>query len=45
MQHIAHNNNITDFSKLLYNLVIQNEIFVNIMISAYLELFQFFGQF
>ena len=42
-QYITYNNNIYDFHKLLYNFMIQNKIFVNIMISVYLKLFQFFG--
>ena len=42
-QHIIHNNNIYDLYELLYHLIIQNKIFVNITTSAYLRLFQFFG--
>ena len=40
-QDITHNN-IYAFYKLIYNLMIQNKIFVNIMISVYMELFLFF---
>ena len=30
-QYITYNNNIYDFYKLLYNLMVQNKIFVNII--------------
>ena len=38
-QYITQNNNIYDFYKLLYNLMLQDKIFVNIMIYIYMKLF------